>query len=83
MPSMYLTHKLMLLALSTEHRAQKLYLIKVDNIVLGKNLVVIPIIDLIKQSILRKRKFSIFLKFYHNINLCSARVLKVYLERTK
>ena len=79
-----LTYKLcMLLALTTMQRAQTIHAIRITNIFIGKDLVMIPIDKLLKQSNQRNYKFSLQLKFYDNLSICVARTLIHYLEITK
>ena len=74
----------MLLALSSAQRAQTLHAIKIDNVRFCKDLVVIPINSLLKQTNIRSKSFSLHLKLYkEDPDLCTYTALKKYIERTK
>ena len=72
----------MLLALRTAQIAQTLHKINVNNLIFGNDLVVIPIVCLLKHSTPKNRKMT--LKSYSE---CPAiyvvKVLKEYIEKTK
>lgn len=80
-----LTKKLaVLLALATAHRAQTLSLIDVRNIIFGPDSIEIKIPDRIKTS--RRNTFQpiLVLKFFsQKPNICVAKNLQIYLERTQ
>ena len=85
MPLSYLTYKLvMLLALATAQRAQTLHSIRIDDIVYGKDLVIIPITGMLKHSTPRNRKLSLHLREYKTCAaICVVQVLKEYVKRTE
>lgn len=73
-----------LLAIITAHRVQTLSLIKLSNIVVLKDKIEIMISDHIKTSALGKRQPLLIVPFYNqNPNICPARCLYDYIERTK
>ena len=85
MPLSYLTYKLvMLLALATAQRAQTLHSINVDDIIYGNDLVVIPIIGILKHTTPKNRKLSLRLESYQSCApLCVVATLKEYVRRTE
>ena len=84
MPLNWLTYKLVaLFALVTAQRAQSLHALNVNDIVFGKELVVIPIKALLKQSRPGNNNFSIQLKPFHDTSICIVETLKEYVLRTK
>ena len=84
-PLSHLTYKLvMLLALSTSQRTQTLKAIKLNNMVFGNELVMIPIYSLLKQTSAKNRKFCIYLKpFGEDPAICVVTALKEYIKRTE
>ena len=85
LPLDVLSYKLvMLIALISAQRAQTLHKLRIDNIVFGNDLVVIPIDDLLKNTTPKNRRFSIYLKPYPECpNLCVIDVLKTYVDCTR
>ena len=85
MPLSFLSVKLvMLLALTTAQRAQTLHKINVNNIIFGNDLVVIPIVCLLKHSTPKNRKMTLNLKSYSECPaICVVNALKEYIEKTK
>lgn len=80
-----LTKKLItLLALVTAHRVQTLSLILIKNISVNENTVSIKISDLIKTSKLGSNQPNLIIPFYTvRPNICPAKTLLAYLEKTK
>lgn len=80
-----LTKKLaILLALTSAQRIQTLSLIKLSNITVTENKIVIDITDLIKTSIVTKSQPKICLPFYtQNSKICPAKTLKDYILTTR
>lgn len=75
---------LTLLALVTAHRAQTLSLIKINNIVINQNEILIKIPDTIKTTKLNSLQPVLRLPFYNpRPEICPARCLQVYLNKTK
>ncbi|XP_044586107.1 uncharacterized protein LOC123266143 [Cotesia glomerata] len=80
-----LTYKLVcLLALATAHRVQTLSLIKISDIIISKNNVVIKIREQIKTSRIGSLQPSFTLPFFNERkSACVATTLLSYLEKTK
>ena len=79
-----LTYKLvMLLALTTQQRAQTLHVISIIDIKFSDNMVVIPIRKLIKQSSQRCYNQALYLKPYVDSSICVTKTLNQYLNVTR
>lgn len=80
-----LTFKLVcLLALATAHRVQTLSLIRISNMVISTNNIIIKITDQIKTSRVGAPQPSFILPFFDDRkSACVARTLLCYLEKTK
>ena len=85
MPLPILTMKLvMLLALTTAQRVQTLHSLNLEDIEFRDDLVVIPIKDVLKQTSVRNRKFTLFLHAYKaDTSICVVETLKKYIIRTR
>ena len=84
-PLSHLSYKLvMLIALASAQRAQTLHMIYVSSITFVNDLVVIPILNLLKQYKPGRNRFSIQMKMNNDDpSICVVRTLKEYIERTK
>ena len=85
MPLSILTMKLvMLLALSTAQRVQTLHSLNIKDVVFTEDLVTIPITDILKQTSIKNRKFTLYLHAYKSDTaICVVEALKVYIDRTR
>lgn len=72
-----------LLALVTAHRIQTLSLISLKNIIKREDRIEIKITEAIKTSKTGRNQPLLRLPFYENENICAARALEVYIDRTK
>ena len=80
-----LTLKLIsLLALTTGHRMQTFFLIRIENIELNVNRIEIKIPDRIKTSGCNRKQPSLVLSYFKkNVKICVASALLCYMSRTK